>query len=197
MRLSSIGMDTLVRWIGEDDPTRLDSAAVTITDGRLSAHGSQSCAEWSLVWTLVCDDDWVTRRMRVTAMGTGWSRALDLIHDDGWHATLSTNGGTWRPPPDFDADALVGALDCDLGLCPLTNTMPIRRLDLMTGDRPETLLTMAWIEVPSLRVIAVPQRYSSVGGAVRYESERRDFHSFLAVDADGIVIDYPHLARRI
>lgn len=190
-------METLVRWIGEDDPTRLDSAAVTITDGRLSAHGAQTCAEWSLVWTLVCDDDWITRRMRVTAMGPGWSRALDLIHDDGWHATVSANGGVWRPAQDFDADALTEALDCDLGLCPLTNTMPIRRLDLLGGDRPETLLTMAWIEVPSLRVIATPQRYSSVGGAVRYESERRDFHSFLTVDEDGIVIDYPHLARRI
>ncbi len=29
---------------------------------------------------------------------------------------------------------IASALDCDLGLCPATNTMPIRRLGLLDAD---------------------------------------------------------------
>lgn len=191
-------MQTLAHWIGEDDPTRLDSAAVTFDGTRMTAHGSQHCSQWSLTWSLECDDSWVTRRMRVFAVGDGWSRALDLTNDGRWRATTFEEGITAFPSAGpTSVDGLTDALDCDLGLCPLTNTMPIRRLGLLETDHPETLLTMAWIDVPSLQVIPVPQRYSSAGGSVQYESERRDFRSQLSVDADGIVIDYPQLARRL
>lgn len=102
-----------------------------------------------------------------------------------------------RPGIENAAD-LNDALDCDLGLCPVTNTMPIRRLGLLASDLPETPLVMAWVEVPSLRVIRSDQVYASAApGNVRYRSYSRDFSAELSVDADGIVIDYPGLATRV
>ena len=76
--------------------------------------------------------------------------------------------------------------------------MPIRRLGLLGRTVPETTLVMAWVEVPSLRVIRSDQVYaSSTPGRVRYRSYSRDFQAELTVDPDGIVIDYPGLARRL
>jgi hypothetical protein len=76
--------------------------------------------------------------------------------------------------------------------------MPIRRLRLLDEDISEVPLVMAWVDVPSLRVIRSDQVYGSAGqGRVRYLSYSRDFHAELTVDDDGVIIDYPGLARRI
>jgi hypothetical protein len=66
-----------------------------------------------------------------------------------------------------------------------------------------TPLVTAWIDVPSLRVVRSDQIYSSRGpargdqGVVTFESRDGAFRSNLTVDRDGIVIDYPQLARRV
>ena len=80
------------------------------------------------------------------------------------------------------------------------------RLDLLNNSAPpdETRLTMAWVEVPSLRVLASEQVYSQVspyrderGSAiVLYSSDSGGFTAEITVDSDGVVLDYPGLARR-
>ena len=54
-----------------------------------------------------------------------------------------------------------GALDCDLGLSPLTNFMPIRRRRLLDGGEAHEFL-MAWVSVPDLGVHRSEQRYEPV-----------------------------------
>lgn len=50
--------------------------------------------------------------------------------------------------------------------------MPIRRLALLETQVPKTQLIMAWIDMPSLQVIASDQFYSSIDAkTVRYEAE--------------------------
>lgn len=194
-------MARTITWAGEDDPHRLDVAHARLDGTRLTAHGTQLNREWSLAWALECDEGWVTRAMRVSVLGREWSRTLDLRHDGTgvWTAEASAAGSLDLPGPGItDAAALADALDCDLALCPLTNVMPIRRLGLTAGPVAEQVLTMAWIDVPSLQVVPSVQRYSSTGpGRVRYESEQRDFRADLTLDDDGFVIDYPALARRV
>jgi hypothetical protein len=62
---------------------------------------------------------------------------------------------------------------------------------------------MAWVDVPSLAVSASRQLYASadeslrLGHEVDYSSEDRTFTARLSVDADGLVVDYPGLARRV
>lgn len=75
--------------------------------------------------------------------------------------------------------------------------MPIRRLDVQTDTADEHPLTMAWIDMPSLKVIAGPQIYAGIDAEhVRYTSGTRDFTAELTLDEDGVVIDYPQLAER-
>jgi hypothetical protein len=134
-------------------------------------------------------DGFVTRRLCVSAETAWGTRSLDLRHDGEGHWTAD---GDWLPD-------LGGALDCDLGLCPLTNTMPVLRhgLHLRPGERE---FLMAWVSVPDLAVRASQQTYTHLGragdgGRARFSSG--DYRSDLEFDAEGYVVDYPTMARRL
>ncbi|MFI7356000.1 putative glycolipid-binding domain-containing protein [Streptomyces avidinii] len=175
-------------------PDRGYSTAWTeLTGRRLTAHGRAVGLVPEPYWVtyaLETGEDYVTSRLHVTAdLGTG-TRSLDLRNDAGrW-----TVDGAHRP--DLD-----GALDCDLGLCPLTNTMPVLRHDLLRrpGGGPHEFL-MAWVSVPDLTVGANRQTYTPLahdgpGARIRYASG--DFTSDIEFDEHGLVLDYPELATAL
>lgn len=195
------------QWIGDDDPERLEAVAFTLLGDSLTATGVSRARDYALSWSLETGTRWVTRRINVSVHGVGWRRSLCLTREDNgsWNADSNQCGSPALPPPGLSPSADFGnALDCDLGLCPFTNTMPIRRLSLINArDTSEHVLTMAWIDVPSLHVTAAQQRYSAAPPLptgetrVHYSSLFRDFESDLTIDEDGIVIDYPQIARRV
>jgi hypothetical protein len=130
-------------------------------------------------------EGFVTRRLSVRVETAAQERVLDLRHDG--HGTWTGNG---EPLPGVD-----GALDCDLGLCPLTNTMPVLRHGLHRAPGEREFL-MAWVSVPDLAVRPSRQTYTHLGpGRVRYASG--DFRSDLEFDEEGYVVDYPRLASRL
>lgn len=198
-----------VTWTGaEDDPGRVESATLALDGTRLVARGTSTARTYVAAWSLVTDDDWVTRRLDVTVHGSGWARALTLARDEGsWEATTTWagEGGPSAAPGLADPESVAEALDCDIALCPVTNTMPVLRHGLVTAPAgPEIPHVMAWVDLPSLTVIRSDQRYRTVApydddaghAVVRYASASRDFVGDLTVDRDGVVIDYPQLAYR-
>ncbi|WP_329315888.1 MULTISPECIES: putative glycolipid-binding domain-containing protein [unclassified Streptomyces] len=72
-------------------------------------------------------------------------RALELLRGD--------DDGRWTVNRRARAEC-DGALDCDLGLCPLTNTVPVRRhgLHLAREQGPGQQFLMARVAVPELTV---------------------------------------------
>ena len=199
-----------IRWQGLDDPDRRDTAVVSFRDRELAAAGTSVTPEYTASWTLSTSPGWVTRHLSVSVTGNGWARTLLLERstEGRWTVETTVSGTADLPHPGIDDPRrLDEAQDCDLGLCPLTNTMPILRLDLLNGSAPpdETQLTMAWVEMPSLRVLPSRQVYSQVRpfspdtgrAVVLYSSENRGFTAELVVDGDGTVIEYPGLARRL
>ena len=52
------------------------------------------------------------------------------------------------PAPVGDPAAFADALDCDLGLSPATNLMPVLRHGLLSGGDPVELTT-AWVSSPT------------------------------------------------
>lgn len=189
-------------WSGVDDPSRTDSVLVSFGTSGMRASGSSFTETYATGWTLDVDELWRTRRIDVVASGRGWSRHLCLVRsaEGEWTSEATALGESALAAPGIvPGTDLDGALDCDLGMCPLTNVMPIRRLGLLTGSVPDTPLVMAWIEVPSLRVLRSDQVYGSgsAPGLVRYTSHSRDVRTELEVDDDGVVVDYPGLAQRV
>lgn len=195
-----------VWWQGIDDPRRIDRASITIderTSAPFVAEGVSKTSDYRLDWQLDTGPGYLTRRLLVSIAGTSATRTLDLLRDE---------NGCWTSHTDEGAatviDAVAGADDCDLGLCPVTNSMPMLRSILpgvgSTVDTPgpEHRFLMAWVEVPTLRVLPSIQLYRLIssspdGFVVRYTSQQRDFTADLLVDPDGVVIDYPQLATRI
>lgn len=175
-----------------DETAGFDTAWAAVGDGRLRAEGRAAGLRPAPYWVsyrLDTDEDYTTRRMSVKTRWGDESATLDLRRDEGrW-----TVNGEERPD-------LADVLDCDLAACPLTNTMPILRHGLHRGAGDHGFV-MAFIEVPSLRVVASRQRYSHLrildggGAVVRYASG--SFQSDLTIDADGFVVEYPKLGSRV
>lgn len=201
-----------VTWTGTDDdagdPPRTESCEVEVSPAGLSATGTQRARTplpYELRYELEAPAH-VTRSLVVRVAGDGWSRSLDLRHDGrgGWSWTTGADGSAPLDPagaPASVADGLRTALDCDLGLSPLTNAMPVLRDGLHGSGSREYV--MAWVQVPDLALVAYPQRYEHVrrtasGSVVRFTDllDPDRFTSDLVYDADGLVVDYPGLARR-
>jgi hypothetical protein len=135
--------------------------------------------------------------------GDGWRRTLDLRRSEVgvWNLVIEEHGDVDLPSGGGDPTGFAAALDCDLGLSPATNLMPILRRDLLSGGHPVELIT-AWVSVPDLSVRADAQRYSYLRGGpdhhlIRYEATDGSFAADITVDRDGLVVDYPGIARRV
>jgi hypothetical protein len=182
---------------------RAEVADVQLGSSSLAATGTQMGVDplpYRLDWELTTGNAFVTRRLAVLATGAGWWRRLTIERDDvgRWSAAAATGGDAVAlPAPGGDTTGLDAALDCDLGRCPVTNTMPVLRHRL--HERPGAVdFTMAWVSVPDLRVIPAPQRYEHLApGRVRYTGSHRGFTGELELDRDGIVTHYPELARLV
>jgi uncharacterized protein len=170
----------------------LETAWVTLGDQRLAGRGRAVGLVPEPYWVgyeLDTDDRYVTRRLAVTVESATGTSSLELVRSPGgdWYA----NG---RPLPD-----LVGALDCDLAFCPLTNAMPILRYRLQeqAGTHP---LVMAWVSLPDLAVHPSEQTYQHLGhtdDAAEVRFTAGSFVADLTVDRDGLVVRYPQLASRL
>jgi len=179
-------------------------ADVRIDGGTLAASGVAICADpepYRLDYHLITGDEFVTLRLVVRAEGKSWRRTLDLERaaSGAWSCTTEAEGELDLPGPGGDLAPLADALDCDLGLSPLTNSMPVLRHRLHEVGGPVEFL-MAWVSVPDLAVYPSRQRHTFVcrdpsARVVRYESFGSGFASEIRFDDGGVVLDYPQLAR--
>jgi hypothetical protein len=171
---------------------------------RLTASGVSVCnspTPYRLDYRLETSGRFVTSRMYVTARGQGWKRRLTLWRSTSGMWTARRNAeGTALEPDDGELPELGRALDCDLGLSPLTNSMPVLRHGLLHGGGSRDF-EMAWISVPDLRVHVSGQRYTYVRTrgldvVIRYEATDSDFIAEITFDRDGLVVDYPGIGHR-
>lgn len=184
-------------------------AQVKLARARLSALGAAIGSDpvpYRLEYALTTTDAYVTSSLRVHTSGVGWRRSVEL-HRDGngsWRIVADAEGDLRNaPPPGGDPTLLDGAQDCDLGLSPLTNTMPVLQHSLLgpgaaTGEAVDLL--MAWVSVPDLSISPSTQRYtplshSADSSVVRFESP--GFTADIVFDLDGLVVDYPGIGRRV
>jgi hypothetical protein len=198
------GTTRSVAWV-KDDPFGVEFAEIALAPQRLSAEGVAIGIEpvpYRLDFALETASDYVTSRLRVDSRGEGWRRGLELRHIDGsWTVDATAEGDVPLPPPGGDPADLTGAVDCDLGLSPVTNVMPVLRHDLLSGGGPIELTT-AWVSVPDLSVRADGQRYTFVRAdrdsrVIRFEATDGTFATDITLDEDGIAVDYPGIARRL
>lgn len=133
-------------------------------------------------YAIHCSPAWETRNVHVTTSYGPETRRLELAADDRRRWWLDGR----------ELPSLTGCVDVDLGVTPSTNTLPIRRLRLATGEGSD--VTAAWVRFPELTVEPLPQRYERRGQRLyRYESSGGAFTADLTVDEWGLVERYPPL----
>ena len=176
---SGVGLESC-RVVAGTEGIRAESVALGVEAGH----------SWAVRFTLRCDAGWRTRDLRVTSLA-----------GDGATLVLAGDGtGRWTGADGQRLAALDGCLDVDLTSTVFTNTLPIRRLGMVPGWSEE--ITVAYVTVPGLVLSVARQRYQCLtwapdGGRYRFESPASGFTADIAVDGDGLVTEYPHIARRV
>jgi hypothetical protein len=210
MRVIRVG----IGWQKEAHLGGAEWADIVLRSDRLSARGTaigMTPIPYRLDYELDTGPGFVTRRLGVRSHGNGWRRQLELRRtgDGTWTADATQAGEPLELPATDLADPgataetladLAGAVDCDLGECPVTNTMPVLRHGLLRPSQPIDFV-MAWVSVPDLHVHRSGQRYTfldaddSGGAVIQYESG--SFSAAVRFDRDGLVVDYPGLGQRL
>ena len=169
-----------VQWPGLEYVIALAGANGLRADSQL-VMAEQGPARVS--YQLECGADWRFRALSMSVTDPDGERALTMTAEPGGH---------WTVDGEDRAD-LEPCTDIDINVSPLTNTLPIRRLDWSDGQAVD--LNVAYVSVPELTVESVQQRYTMLAaGLFRYESG--SFRADLPVDEDGFVLDYPGIWTR-
>ena len=208
-----------MRMIFPEPATELNSPIRTVLWQRINSPGSEWCAVeqesdgWRLhgiVLTEVASapvlvhyavalaTDWSTRvveiAMRSGAASEPRTLKLTVAPDQRWQ--IEREPGLEPAMPADDVVTLHGLVDVDLGFSPVTNTLPIRRLEPAIGDAVE--VTAAWVRFPELTIEPLPQRYIRLAERrYLYESAGGAFVAEIEVDDLGLVTTYEGGWRRI
>ena len=137
-------------------------------------------------YRILCDGEWRVSELEVSQIGEDeW---IELSHD---------GAGNWVNASQNPIEELKGATDVDISVTPFTNTIPIRRLKLNRGEAREILVV--YVQLPGLKLSTDRQRYTCLepNKLYRYESLDSEFTRDIEVDADGLVVTYPGLFRRV
>lgn len=142
-----------------------------------------------LAYEVRCDAYWRVRAARVGVPGE--PAKVELISD---------GEGNWTTPGGRAVAYLEGCRYVDISATPFTNTLPIRRLGLTSGEATD--ISVAYFDGTELQPWPEPQRYTCLekdgrGGLYRFLSLDGGFTADLPVDADGLVVDYPELFKRV
>jgi uncharacterized protein len=148
--------------------------------------GSADSEPFAMRYQIRCDAAWTLHYASIEIIGE--QRMVEL---------LSNGRGKWTDASGNALPDLDGAIDVDISGTPFTNTLPIRRLQLARGHSAE--IRAAYVHVPSLNIVRDPQRYTCLEPLrrYRYESLDSDFVREIEVDADGLVVTYPGLFKRL
>jgi uncharacterized protein len=118
-----------VAW-AKHQPFGAEHVEMDMRAGALSASGvaiRSDSLPYRLDYRLQTGRRYITEEVEVCARGDGWRRWLRVMRDGGgrWGAEAREEGAAPLRPPGGDTDVFAAALDVDLGLSPLFNSMPV------------------------------------------------------------------------
>ncbi|WP_156755165.1 putative glycolipid-binding domain-containing protein [Actinokineospora pegani] len=187
----------VLTWQGVE-PTTLESVRLLVGDTRLRASGRVIAAgapgqePYSASFEASVDKSETAGRLllRTTTADKERQISLSRTEDGMW---LVDHGST------SNRDAFAGAVAVDVAGAVTFASLPIRRLGLHRAQGEAEIPVVA-VTMPGLEVALVTQSYRTVSvdeaGAV-IAVTRGETTVEIAVDADGIVVDFPGVSRRV
>lgn len=176
----------LWRWVNSTGLERFELVRIPqewMLRGTILVSGESGPTEAR--YEVVCDNAWNTKRAHVSLRDGADERVLRVTVEDGkWYVNEHVN------------DSVTECMDIDLEWSPSTNTLPIRRLHLAVGEKSGPVLA-AWVRFPSLAVQPLLQEYERISDRIyRYKSSGGKFVAEIAVDEEGLVVNYGGLWQR-
>jgi len=178
-----------IRWKSWEGDGLEHLEIYTEQDGSIFAEsnviGERGGTRYGLRYSVICDYNWIVREVQANVAG-------------GANIHLFTDGkGNWSDTEGAVVSSLEGCIDVDIAATPFTNTLPIRRLNLVENESRE--IKVAYLPLPTLKVEPADQRYTCLEYESRYlyEGLVRQFSGELNVDSDGFILDYPDTFRRL
>ena len=143
------------------------------------------CGPTEARYEVVCDQAWRTKSADIYVRTGTDERSLRIALADGkWHENGKEN------------ETIRECVDIDLEWSPSTNTIPVRRLRLAIGQR-SGVITAAWVRFPYLTLQPLRQEYERTSErSFRYTSGEGAFAADVAVDGEGLVLDYEGFWQR-
>lgn len=185
----------MLAWAGVEC-LRLEVARLLLGERGLRATGTMvSCPQegiegYSASYSLATDEAGVVQRLTVRTTRANGEQHVTLTRSEEGIWLVDHGQGAART--NFG-----GALDADLEFSPLFNALPVRRLGVHRVAAKHDL-AMVFVSLPSLEVSRVSQTYRTVSlgepAVIGFGSDL--FEVEFTTDADGLVLDYPGLARR-
>jgi len=133
-----------------------------------------------LDYAIVCDLNWQTLATRVSGFAGEKVVKIEITVDAEKRWKLNGNNNPQT----------VNSVDIDLNFSPVTNALPIRRLNLEVGESAE--VRAAWLKFPAFSLEPLVQTYERLGeNLYRFESGGGEFVREIEVDDSGLVTKYP------
>lgn len=180
-------------WSNQAD-TGLEHFYLRRGDDEITADGIVIGVEENVAfrihYQIRCDLRWQVRKVVVKSLDEN----EQTIH------FVSDGSGNWTNESGDTISEFKGCFDVDITTTPFTNTLPIRRLSLISGESAE--IRVVYFTIPDMQVSVAPQRYTcletgSAVGKYKFESLDSGFTAVITVDAEGLVEDYPELFKRV
>ncbi|WP_053073898.1 putative glycolipid-binding domain-containing protein [Bacillus sp. LL01] len=130
------------------------------------------------------DSKWITRKVKLNVN----QHVLELQSD---------GEGNWFNSEAEEIETLKGCIDIDISATPFSNSLPIKRLNWTCHQKEN--FHMVYIAVPSLEFKKVPQSYQYLreeDGLRYFLYHCYDYETTIAVDSNGLVVDYPGVFSR-
>lgn len=135
-----------------------------------------------LDYSIKCNDAWRTKSAKVK--GFVGEKLIDI------EISVDEKSG-WKLNGEEVSD-VKDCVDIDLNFSPVTNTLPIRRLNLAIGE--SSTVQAAWLRFPGFQLEVLEQVYNRTDeNKYNYESNGGSFKADLEVDAFGFVFNYANL----
>lgn len=164
---------------------------------RFSKRGSKSISIEGTSVGVEADIPWSIHY--VIEVDTGWHLQQATITDYAGHELhIGVKDGQWIINGKMRPD-LAGCADIDLEVSAVTNTLPVHRLNLEMGQQGES--AAVYIRANGLAVERLDQTYRRLPDtngelAFDYHAPRFGYQATLLFNQDGLVLNYPDIARR-
>jgi hypothetical protein len=189
LALVNVADRSIIVWRRVDQPG-LEYCELTSSDARHDfggiVVGVENGACYRVKYAVQCDLFWHVREAAIDAVIEG--ERTELVFQ-------ASSEGAWKLSGQ-PAEHLSGCQDLDLGFTPVTNTIALRRLNLLVGASGSS--RAAYVAFPGLTVSTLEQTYRRLSAdSYHYRTDDGSFENTLRVSEQGLVISYPPFWEKV